>query len=456
MFPAETAAGPLSLRRIARAWWPLAASWLLMAAELPAISAVIARLAHPEINLAAYGGVVFPLALILETPILMLLAASTALSRDRVSYARLRRYMIWLSVAPTVLHAAVAYTPLYYVVVQRLIGAPPEVVEPARLGLMIMLPWTASIAYRRFNQGVLIRFERSQVVGLGTLVRFATLATVLTAGSLAGSIPGIVVGAGAVICGVVVEAVYVGWRTRPVVRGPLERAPQVEPALTFRAFGNFYLPLAMTALMQLGAQPLNSAFLSRMPQALESLALWPVLTGVLFVVESMGIAYNEVVVALLDQPGAVRALRRFTALLVTATTSLLLILAATPLSGLWFGRVAALSPALAGLARGALWLALPAPALIAMQSWFQGMLLYTRRTRGITEAVAIAGVVTLIVLASGVAMARFVGLYVGIAGLSAGFTAQTLWLWWRSRSAQRAIPVPQAVAAAQPAAAVGD
>jgi progressive ankylosis protein len=294
------------------------------------------------------------------------------------------------------------------------------------------------------------------VVGLGTLVRFLTLATMLTLGYLAHTIPGIVVGTGAVICGVVCEATYIGWRTRPVVRGPLARAPAVEPALTFRAFGNFYVPLAMTALMQLGAQPLNSAFLSRMPRPLESLALWPVLTGALFIMESMGIAYNEVVVALLDQPGALRALRRFTVLLVTATTSLLLLLAATPLAELWFGQVAALASPLVALARGALWLALPVPALVAMQSWFQGTLLFTRRTRGISEAVGIAAVVTVIVLGSGVALGRFVGLDVGIAALTLGYGCQTGWLWWRSRSAQRAMPALQAVAAGRPAAAVAD
>ena len=60
-----------------------------MSLELPALSAVIARLPNPDINLAAYGGVVFPLALILESPIIMLLAASTALSKDCASYQRL-------------------------------------------------------------------------------------------------------------------------------------------------------------------------------------------------------------------------------------------------------------------------------------------------------------------------------------------------------------------------------
>ena len=73
---------PLSTREIFSTWWPLAFSWLLMGTELPAISAIMARLPDPEVNLAAYGGIVFPLALIIEAPIIMLLATSTALSKD--------------------------------------------------------------------------------------------------------------------------------------------------------------------------------------------------------------------------------------------------------------------------------------------------------------------------------------------------------------------------------------
>lgn len=75
-------ASPLSHRQIFRACWPLAISWALMAVELPILGAVIARLAEPEIRLAAFGGVVFPVALVVESPIIMLLVASTAFSRD--------------------------------------------------------------------------------------------------------------------------------------------------------------------------------------------------------------------------------------------------------------------------------------------------------------------------------------------------------------------------------------
>jgi hypothetical protein len=85
------------LRRIYSTWWPLAASWLLMSVELPAMSAFVARMPNAAINLAAYGGIVFPIALIIESPILMLLSASTALSKDWASYIKIRRFMMFTS-----------------------------------------------------------------------------------------------------------------------------------------------------------------------------------------------------------------------------------------------------------------------------------------------------------------------------------------------------------------------
>ena len=65
MLPAPGSTTP-RLRTVFAVWWPLAASWLLMGLELPAVSAVMARLPHATVSLAAYGGVVFPLALLID------------------------------------------------------------------------------------------------------------------------------------------------------------------------------------------------------------------------------------------------------------------------------------------------------------------------------------------------------------------------------------------------------
>lgn len=431
----EPSSPALTLPRIARTWWPLAASWLLMGAELPLLSAAVARLADPEVNLAAYGGVVFPLALIIESPVIMLLAASTALSKDWASYRKVWNYMQAAGALLTALHLLVALTPLYYVVVSGILGVPQAIVEPARIGLIIMMPWTWSIAYRRFNQGVLIRYGHSRSVGAGTVVRLTANLTVLSIGLAVKTIPGIVVATVAVACGVVSEAVFAGFRVRPVLRNQLMVQPVVTPPLTYRAFFAFYIPLVFTSLLSLLAQPIGSAALSRMPLALSSLAVWPVVTGLIFMVRGLGIAFNEVVVALLDEPGARRALRRFTLLLVLSTTAILIVATATPLSRFWLQRVSALPADLADMARLGLWVALPLPALSALQSWYQGAILHSRRTRGITESVAIFLLTSAAILVAGVAWGRVTGLYVGLAALVSSTATQTAWLWWRARPA---------------------
>ena len=436
---------PVSLQRILYTWWPLAASWLLMGIELPALSAIVARLPDPVINLAAYGGVVFPISMIIESPIIMLLAASTALSKDWPSYLLIRRFMMIAGAILTGIHVLIAFTPLYYLIVEGVLGVPQEIVEPARVGLQIMTPWTWSIAYRRFNQGVLIRFGHSRTVGVGTLIRLSVDAVVLGIGYTLGTIPGIVVASTAVASGVISEAVYTGFVIKPVLRNELKPAPAVQPALTWKAFWNFYIPLAMTSLLMLLANPIGSAAISRMPQALASLAAWSVVTGLIFMLRSLGIALNEVVVALLDQPHSYMNLHRFAWILAGVSTGLLLLIVTTRLSTFWFTQVSALSPQLAVLARQGIWLAIPLPALSAFQSWFQGTILHSQRTRGIIESVAIYLITSSIVLIGGVVWGQVAGLYIGLAALTISVGMQTFWLWHRSRPAveqvrQRDVP----------------
>jgi hypothetical protein len=319
------------------------------------------------------------------------------------------------------------------------VGAPEEIIEPARVGLMIMTPWTWSIAYRRFNQGVLIRFDRSKAVGIGTVVRLSADLLILSAGYALGTLSGVIVATSAVAAGVISEAIYAGWAVRPVLRNELKLAPPVKEPITLKSFIDFYFPLAMTSLLTLLVQPLGSAALSRMPQALASLAVWPVVSGLIFMFRSAGMAYNEVVVALLEEPRSSESLRRFTYLLTGGVTLLLLLLAATPLSGLWFGRISGLNPELASMAITGVWIALFMPGLNVFQSWFQGVILHSRRTRAISEAVVIFLITCTVMLWAGVVWGRTTGLYVALAAFAFATLVQTAWLWLRSQPALHAV-----------------
>lgn len=431
--PSPPAPRPLRAREVAAVWAPLAGSWLLMGLELPLVSAAIARMPEATASLAAYGGVVFPVALLIESPIIMLLSASTALARDEASYLLVRRFMRTVAGALTALHALVAFTPLFDFVVTHLLGVPEEVREPARTGLRIMLPWTFSIAYRRTQQGLLIRFGRPRAVTAGTAVRLCAMVAVLAAALISGRMRGIVAGTLAVVAGVVAEALYAGWAVRSIRARELRAAPPMDPPLTMPAFLRFYLPLMITPTLNFLAMPLSAAAVSRMPLALESLAAWPALSGIAFTLRALGFGFNEVVVAQLDAHRPVPALRRFAVAASLAASGALALLAFTPLGRLWFSAVSGLEPALAALAAGALPLLVPTPALSFWQSYWQGALVHSGRTRGVTESMLALLAATLLVLWAGVSWGRPAGIFFAAGALLAGNLAQAAWLWRRGR-----------------------
>ncbi len=428
----------LTTSHILSTWWPLAASWLIMTAEIPLLAAVAARKADPAINLAAWG-VVFPLALILASPVTMLLAASTTLSKDEASYRKLRKYMLALAGVLTTIHALLAFTPLFYRLVEDVIGVPPQVVEPARLGFQIMLPWAAALAYRRFNYGVLIRFEHTRAVTLGAIIRLVCDVVAMLVLFYAFDLPGIAVAAGTIVVGVISEAIYAKIRVRPVLRDELSIAQRVAQPLTLRSFSSFYIPLVMTSLLAILVQPIGSAALSRMPDPLASLAVWPVVYGVLIVMMSAGLAFTEVTVVLLDQPGSVQPLQRFAVKLALTVVGLLLIMNITPLAQIWFGSVVGLPPELIPAARAGLWIGLLAPGLTVLESWFSGVLLHSRKTRGITEAMILGLTVLTSVLALGIASHAMNGVNVVALAMVCGALARVSWLWLRTRPARRVI-----------------
>lgn len=408
-----------------------------MGLEGPVISAVVSRLAEPKTNLAAFGGLLFPLALIIEAPIIMMLAASTALCRDWTSYLKLRRFMNGLGATLTALHIIMVATPVYYLLARDVIQAPEEIIEPARVGLFIMIPWTWSIAYRRFHQGVLIRFGHSLKVGLGTAVRLAADVTVLAVCYFVGGVPGIAVAAGALVAGVLTEALYVHLVVQKTLRDELKPAPRLGRPLSTKAMLDFYIPLSLTQLLVIVASPIGSAAMSRMPLALESLAAWPVVSGVNFIFRGFGGAYNEVVVALIEEKRAMRAMRRVALGLGVAATAALMILMVPPIAEAIFEDLLHLAEPLPSMVWQSLFILLPMPAIAVAESYFQGAILYSRRTRSITESVGMfLGLATLILL-GGVLWGAVTGLYVALFAFLAGELLRTLWLWIRSRAVRR-------------------
>ena len=428
----------LTLKKTLLTWLPLAASWLLMSMELPAINAVVARLPNPEVNLAAYGGVVNPIVQIIVAPVIMLLVASTALCRDWGSYQKLKKFTLVMGGVLTGLHLLIAFTPLFDFIVNRLLQAPPEVVEPARIGLIIISPWTLAVAYRRFQQGTMIHFGHAHMVGETTVVRLLVVAVVLMIGIVVKTIPGTILAGIAQGLGVSFEAIYAGLRIRKIYP-EIKAAPTAEKNLSLARFNSFYLPLAVTTLLLNFWQPLISGAVSRMPDPLESLAVWSVVNGLLFMFRAPGVAYNEVVVALLEGPQSFHVLRKFARLISVTMAGIGLVFMLSPLSRLWFASIANLPPSLAEIARISLMIGLPLTILSVLISFYQGIIVSLGVTGPVAEAVVVYLLSLGALLISGVVTEAVKGVYVASAAFTFAYLMQCVWLWVRSRKQRLAL-----------------
>ncbi len=349
--PGQATADPLSYRRILAFWLPLAGTWLMMAAEGPYLAAIIARLPDATVNLAAFG-VAFAFAIIIESPVFMLMSASTALVEDGPSYRALRRFAYRLAALVTAAQVVLLLPPVFDSVT-HLLRLPADVAHLTHGALALLLPWPGAIAYRRFRQGILIRHGQTRRVATGTLIRLAAMSVTAFAAFRAASLPGVHVGALALSAGVLTEALASRLMTSQLVTALRDRprpAAEME-ALRPAALARFYVPLGLTTFVALSAQPIVTFFMGQARFPVESLAVLPVIHGLTFVFRALGLSYLEVVIALLgSRREHFERLRDFACLLAVGATGGLMVIAFTPLAHVWFHTVSGLSLTLTGFA----------------------------------------------------------------------------------------------------------
>jgi progressive ankylosis protein len=330
---------------------PLAATWLMMSFEGPYLAALIARLAEPEYNLAAYG-IAFSLALIVEAPIIMMMSASAALVKDYTALKQLRKFNYILSAALTIGILLLVLPPVFYFITETLIGLPENISHLAHIAVIILIPWPAAIGYRRFYQGILIRNNLTRLVAYGTVIRLVSMS--ITAFSLYKftSLPGVVVGSASLSVAVLCEAAASRLMSAKILIRMRSEQQQSTDELTQSGIFKFYYPLALTSLLILGIQPFVTFFIGQSRMAIESFAVMPVVTSFVFIFRALGLSYQEVVITLIgDKQEGFPELKKFAIKLGGYSAGILMLISFTPLAEIWFRDVSGLSETLTDFAR---------------------------------------------------------------------------------------------------------
>lgn len=371
----------------------------MMSVEGPYLSALIARLAEPKFNLAAYG-IAFSLALIIEAPVIMMMSASTALVKDNQSFRQLRRFNLGLTILLTGVMIVFNIPQIFYFITEDLIGLPSKVSHLTHLAVIILIPWPGAIGFRRFYQGILIRNNLTRLVAYGTFIRLVSMSLTALLLYLFTKAPGVVVGASALSAAVICEAIASKIMTRNIVNRIKSQIEVTGDPLTIKEIFNFYYPLALTSLLTLGIQPFVTFFVGQSNMALESFAVMPVVNSFVFIFRALGLSFQEVVIALIgDNREGYKQLKTFGIRLALLLAGTLMLIAFTPLAEIWFKVISGLSDSLTEFAKLPLMIMSFFPALTVLISFQRAVLVKVKDTKQITFGTAIEFIGIIVVIA---------------------------------------------------------
>ena len=412
-----------------------------MAIESPIALSVISRMPNSEISTAAFQPLM-ALALLIESPVIDLLTTATTLGKDRQHYVQLSRFVWILMAFVTAVHTIVSWTPLYWIVTERIIGLEAPVAQVARIGLMLMVPWSALIGWRRYLQGILIRNGHTRLIGFGTAIRMVTMATVAATLSHLGLFNSVTTVAACLLCSVAAEAAFIHISSRPVVRHRLTHVDDTLTPLTQSFLARFHIPLTATTMVTILSQPLVSAALARSPSPTLALASFQVASSIIWLHRTIVFALPEVVITLYQSGQAALKLKRFCVGVGLITTGTMLITAITNVDSVIFRRLLGYrNEEIIHLAHLCLILSCLLPLFGALQSYLRGVLAAHHLTVSRLAAILVALVTMLTILGIGV-LARWPGVVTASAALTSAQLAELVVLAqsWR-RGQRKLIPV---------------
>ncbi len=425
----------LRYRNLFFLWLPLALSWMMMSVAGPIVSAGISRLPDAATNLAAHG-LTMDIAVLVESPIIMILSASVALVRSRASYLLLRRFVVHLTIALTIISVVVYFTPIYDFLFMQLMGFPEAVTAAARPSLRVMVLWPAAIGWRRLWQGALILHGQSKMVSIGTLFRLAALAISVAVGVRLGLQPGALLGGLSMAISVIVEMLVIAWWSRPLIRDKIlsiESDPEGSAPLDYRRLAWFYLPLAGTDAMRVLSRPLTAMGIARAANATLSLAAWPVGYGLSALLGSGVMALQEVVLARLGSETSESRLARFGMAIGVAFSCILGVMVATPLANGYFERLLGVPAEVRILALSCLLILVPMPVLFAARNYLRGVLIWRRQSTLVQLGMFINLLVLLVLLAAGLWRGSIQGILVAAWATLGAEIVEVLALFWLLR-----------------------
>jgi hypothetical protein len=355
----------------------LALTSTMMSISVPVINAGLARAPDPASQLAAFG-LAFSLSIFLESPVFALQQAVVAWFRG----GSVRPLVVFSALVGLVMSGVmlvVGFTSLGETAFRSMLGTPPELVGPALRALQVAAFFPPLVAVRSAYQGILVLRGNSAPMAWGTFVRMVCLG-----GLVAWICPLLpleppAAAMAALVVAVVLETLYVGWAAATTPDRAVEASPAHHTGRGVRERLRFLAPLALTTLLGSLTNPLIQAFISRTADPQNALAVYAVMSSLVWFLASSSLRYSSVVIALGTTEERRRRLVSFLWRFVGTSSAIAFLLILTPARHLLIDRLLGLPPELAARVYLPLGFLALQPLVAAFIAYYQGV--FTRNAQ---------------------------------------------------------------------------
>ena len=394
------------------------------------LSAGMARLPNATDSLAAYG-LAWGLVVLLLAPLAQTMQMSLVLAANRPDFGKAVRFVLATGLLLMALQISLVVTPGGHWIIDDLHRIGPALGDLVRDVLLWTVPVIPVKGISWLMAGQLIRVKRTAFisyatgtsigVGIGLVFALLPLAAIRSNPIWLPII--------AALGMAVTESVVLAVGFRRYVR--LEEG-EAGAGLDYREILNFVWPLALTVVIQEFSRPLINLFIARQSDGALALA-------VLAVVYSLGQWPYRWQNEMKNLPAAFHredpemvTIRRFMLLCGLLSISISLTLFWTPVRDLLLMGLIGVEPAFASQAYLPLQLFVAFSPVVAFRTWLHGLAYWKRRTR----AMAPSGPMRLLSILLALVLLPLTGLHgatLGVAALLAGFTGETVTVWWGMR-----------------------
>ncbi|RJL33395.1 hypothetical protein [Bailinhaonella thermotolerans] len=413
-------------------WAPTAVGSAVLAAEIPAATALVSRAPDGADALAAIGAAMS--VLVIANSVALAMAPLVVTAEGTRTPRALLRYSLLVGLCGGALLVAVAAIP------PLAAPLPPEFRDDFRYCLLAAAPAPPAVALRRYLHGRLILAGGTGRIASATFIRVGV--TVLTAAACLAltPLPAAAVGGLSPAVGAFAEAGLLALAVRRLPRSPGQEA--AEGGRGRRSLPAEHARLAAPFLVNMAPHLVTTIAITAAPEPAASLTVWTALYGLLLLLTVPMLDLDSVTAARLRKDPADPGPLRLAWAVASAAGGLLLLGTVTPLAGLYVTDVIAVPPGPAELGLRWLPVLVAAPPLWAVRGYLRGRAMAAGRSDLLPQSVA-AHVVVLAGACAALPATGLPGVACASIALVAALAAETAALLARLRAAARvAAPEP--------------